>query len=159
MIKLTNHLVSYLNNSCKTAILQLNYKKMIQKSENTLKVAHQAFEYLMHGLGTGEWNNFLDMLTEDFSFWFPQGKYQGLNIGKQRAKEFFEYISQELNGVIKLTSTERITSNETTVVFEFRDEGEFMGIPYKNRIAISLDVREDKICGYREYFGSDGKSN
>ena len=54
MIKLTNHLVSYLNNSCKTAILQLNYKKMIQKSENTLKVAHQAFEYLMHGLGTGE---------------------------------------------------------------------------------------------------------
>ena len=132
---------------------------MTQNSENTLKVAHQGFEYLIHGLGTGEWDNLLDILTEDFNFWFPQGKYHGLNVGKQRAQEFFEYISKDLNGVIKLTSMERITSNETTVVFEFRDEGQLMGQPYKNRVAISFDVRENKICGYREYFGSDGKSN
>jgi hypothetical protein len=31
--------------------------------------------------------------------------------------------------------------------------------PYANRIAVSFDVRGNKICGYREYFGSDGKSN
>lgn len=34
-----------------------------------------------------------------------------------------------------------------------------LGQPYKNRIAISFDVRNDKICVYREYLGSDGKSN
>jgi len=34
-----------------------------------------------------------------------------------------------------------------------------MGEVYKNRVVVSFDIREDKICGYREYFGSDGKSN
>ncbi len=132
---------------------------MTQTSENTLKVAHQAFEYFTHGLATGEWNNFLDMLTEDFSFWFPQGKYHGLNVGKQQAKEFFQYVSSSFNSGLKITSLERVTSNDTTVVFEFCDEGKLMGETYKNRVAVSFDVRKDKIYGYREYFGSDGKSN
>ena len=132
---------------------------MSQQSENTLKVAHQAFENLQHGLATGEWNHLLDMLTEDFSFWFPVGKFHGLNVGKQRAKEFFEYVSQAYSSGLTVTSLDHVTSNETTVVFEFRDEGPLMGELYKNRIAVSFDVRGDKICGYREYFGSDGKSN
>lgn len=132
---------------------------MTQNSENTLKIAHQGFENFTHGLATGEWNDFLNMLTDDFNFWFPNGEYHGLNVGKQKAKEFFEYVSQAFNSQLIITSVERITSNDTTVVFEFRDEGKRMGEPYKNRVAISFDVREDKICGYREYFGSDGKSN
>lgn len=132
---------------------------MTNKKENTLKVAHQAFEYFNNGLATGEWNNFLGMLTEDFSFWFPQGKYHGLNVGKERAKEFFNYVSQAFSSGLNITSVERVTSSDTTVVFEFRDEGKLMGEPYKNRVAVSFDIRENKICGYREYFGSDGKSN
>ncbi|QLE54635.1 nuclear transport factor 2 family protein [Nostoc sp. TCL26-01] len=131
---------------------------MTQNSENTLKVANQAFTYFTHGLATGEWQAFLDMLTEDFTFWFPMGKFHGLNTGKERAREFFQYVSASFNPGLKLASLDRITSNETTVVFEFRDEGFLLGQPYKNRVAVSFDVRDDKICGYREYFGSDGKS-
>jgi ketosteroid isomerase-like protein len=132
---------------------------MTQDSENTLKVGHQAFAYFQHGLETGDWNQFLDMLTEDFTFWFPMGKFHGLNIGKQRAQEFFQYVTQAFNPGLKLTSLDRVTSNETTVVFEFRDQGMLLGEPYKNRVAVSFDIRGDKICSYREYFGSDGKSN
>lgn len=131
---------------------------MVQNTENTLKVAHQAFEVFTQSLATGEWQVFLDMLTDDFTFWFPVGKFHGLNQGKERAKEFFEYVSASFHPGIKLVSLDRITSNETTVVFEFCDEGLLFGEPYKNRIAVSFDVKEDKICGYREYFGSDGKS-
>lgn len=131
---------------------------MRQNAENTLKIAQQAFEKFTHALATGEWQEFLDMLTEDFNFWFPVGKFHGLNEGKERAKEFFEYVSTSFHPGITLTSLDRVTSNETTVVFEFRDEGLLFGEPYKNRIAVSFDVRGDKICGYREYFGSDGKS-
>ncbi|MBD2450339.1 nuclear transport factor 2 family protein [Nostoc sp. FACHB-152] len=131
---------------------------MTQKSENTLKVAHQAFEHFTHGLATGEWQAFLDMLTDDFTFWFPMGKFHGLNEGKERAKEFFQYVSEAFSPGITLTSLDRVTSNETTVVFEFRDEGLLFGQPYKNRVAVSFDVRGDKICSYREYFGSDSKS-
>ncbi|WP_414582945.1 nuclear transport factor 2 family protein [Scytonema sp. PCC 10023] len=132
---------------------------MAQESENTLTVAHQAFEHFQHGLATGEWNQFLDMLTEDFSFWFPMGEFHGLNQGKEKAREFFQYVSQAFSSGLKLTSLDHVTSNETTVVFEFRDEGLLFGEPYKNRVAVSFDVRGNKICGYREYFGSDGKSN
>ncbi|MBD2342959.1 nuclear transport factor 2 family protein [Anabaena subtropica] len=132
---------------------------MTKNSENTLKVAHQAFEYFINGLGTGEWQTFLDMLTEDFTFWFPMGKFHGLNVGKERAKEFFTYVSESFNPGLQLTSLDHVTSNEKTVVFEFRDEGLLLGKPYKNRVAVAFDVRGEKICSYREYFGSDGKSN
>ena len=122
---------------------------MAKVSENTLKVAHQGFANLQHGLATGEWEPLLKMLTEDFWFWFPVGEYQGLNQGKERAKAFFTHVSQVFDNSIRLASIERITSNQTTVVFEFRDEGMLKGEPYKNRIAVSFDIRGDKICGYR----------
>ncbi len=131
---------------------------MTARSQNTLKVAHQAFEHFTHGLETGEWNQFVDMLTEDFTFWFPVGPYHGLNVGKERTVAFFQYVSETFSQGLSLT-LDRVTSNEKTVVFEFRDEGLMWAQPYKNRVAVSFDVREDKICGYREYFGSDGKSN
>jgi len=131
---------------------------MTQESGNTLKVAQQAFEHLTHGMATGEWEALLDMLTEDFTLWFPMGKFHGLNEGKERAREFFQYVSDSFNPGLKLKSLDSVTSNETTAVFEFRDEGALFEQPYKNRVAVSFDVRGDKICGYREYFGSDGKS-
>ncbi|MDZ8031412.1 MAG: nuclear transport factor 2 family protein [Nostoc sp. DedQUE08] len=131
---------------------------MTQNSENTLKVAQQAFEGLTHGMATGEWEALLDMLTEDFTLWFPMAKFHGLNVGKERAREFFEYVSESFSPGLKLIGLDRVTSNETTAVFEFRDEGLLFGQPYRNRVAVSFDVRGDKICGYREYFGSDGKS-
>lgn len=130
---------------------------MTAESENTLNVAQQAFEQFQHGLATGEWSGFLDLLTEDFTFWFPMGKFHGLNVGKERAREFFQYVSESFPEGLTLT-LDHLTSNETTVVFEFRDEGLLLGQPYKNRVAVSFDVRSDKICSYREYFGSDGKS-
>lgn len=132
---------------------------MTQESENTLTVGREAFAYFQHGLETGDWKQFLDMLTEDFTFWFPMGKFHGLNVGKQRAQEFFQYVTQAFSPGLKLNSLDHVTSNETTVVFEFRDEGMLFGEPYKNRVAVSFDVRGNKICSYREYFGSDGKSN
>lgn len=131
---------------------------MAQIKRDTMEVAQHAFQNFTHGLATGEWNSFIDMLTEDFTFWFPVGPYHGLNVGKERAIAFFEYVSEAFSEGL-LVTLDRVTSNETTVVFEFRDEGLMRGQPYKNRVAVSFDVRDEQICGYREYFGSDGKSN
>ena len=131
---------------------------MSEIQSNTMEVANRAFGYFTHGLATGEWKQFMDILTEDFTFWFPVGKYHGLNVGKERALEFFNYVTETFSPGLSFT-LDRVTSNETTVVFEFRDEGLMWGQPYKNRVAVSFDVRGDKICAYREYFGSDGKSN
>lgn len=45
----------------------------------------------------------------------------------------------------------RITNNKTTVVFEVQYSGLMFGQPYQNQVAISFDVRGDRICGYCEY--------
>lgn len=124
----------------------------------SLEIGKKAFKKFTHGLETGEWEAFLEMLTDDFTFWFPTGQYHGLNQGKEKAREFFIFVSEAFSEGLFVT-LDNIVSNEKTVIFEFRDEGLFRGVPYKNRVAIAFDVRGDKICAYREYYGSDGKSN
>ena len=131
---------------------------MSTDAQHTLEVGQRAFDRFTHALATGEWQPFVDMLADDFTFWFPVGKFHGLNVGKERAIEFFDYVTETFSPGLSLT-LDRVTSNDTTVVFEFRDEGQMWGEPYKNRIAVSFDIRGDQIVSYREYMGSDGKSN
>ena len=120
------------------------------------KIALTAFEHFKHGLATGEWADWIGSLTEDFSFHFPAGRYQGLNQGRDKAAEFFGFVRTVYPEGLFVTDVERVTAEGNTVVFEFRDEGMMRGEPYKNVVTVSLDVRGEKICGYREYFGLVG---
>ncbi len=120
------------------------------------QVAEEAFEDFRHGLASGEWQPFLDRLSDDFTFHFPTGRYQGMNHGKERAAEFFAFVSQAFQGGLTIEEVERVTAEENRVVFEFRDHGELRGQPYHNLVAISLDICGEEICGYREYFGLVG---
>jgi ketosteroid isomerase-like protein len=122
------------------------------------EVARAAFDAFTRGLATGDWSGWLALLADDFTFWFPTGRYHGLNEGKARAAEFFAYVTQAFGPGGLEVMLDRVTANETTAVFEFRDQGTLRGEPYRNRVAISLDVRDGKVAAYREYFGSDGKS-
>ena len=127
-------------------------KTMSPTESEILTTAHNAFEKFSQGLATGEWQPFLAMLTDDFSFWFPVGKYQGLNVGKAKAEEFFQSVSTVFPGGLELT-LERCTNSETTVVFEVRSQGNMLGHPYINQAAISFDIRGNQVCAYREYLG------
>lgn len=119
--------------------------------ETSFAIAKTAFDLFCHGLASGEWQSFLEMLTDDFTFSFPVEPFQGKNVGKEKAELFFNYVSTQVFTEGLFLIVERITSNETTVVFEVRSEGLMFGQPYQNRAAISFDVRGNKICGYREY--------
>ena len=118
---------------------------------SNIAVATIAFDYFSHGLASGEWHDFLKMLTEDFSFSFPVAPFQGHNVGRDKAKQFFNYVSQQVFTTGLFLTVERITSNENTVVFEVKSQGLMFDKPYSNQAAISFDVRGDRICGYREY--------
>ena len=125
---------------------------MSAASPETFKIAQEAFQDFERGLASGEWTPFLERLSEDFTFWFPAGPFKGINMGKDKAKEFFASVSRIFPEGLFLT-VERIASNETTVIFEVRSEGLMLGRPYQNQAAISFDVKGDKICAYREYLG------
>jgi len=119
-------------------------------------VAEEAFADFRIGLATGEWTPFLDRLSDDFTFHFPMGRYQGLNKGKDKAAEFFAYVSQVYADGLFIDEVSGVTAEGTRVVFEFSDHGVMFGQPYANKVAISLDVCGERICGYREYFGLVG---
>jgi ketosteroid isomerase-like protein len=129
----------------------------------TRDVAIRAFAHFKHGLATGQWRDWLAVLSDDFTFWFPAGKWRGEWRGKEKAEEFFRYVATVFPEGLQLT-LDRVQCGDATCVFEFRDWGKLVvpgqpARPYKNRVALSLDVRGDRIVGYREYFGSDGQSN
>lgn len=119
-------------------------------------VAEEAFVDFKAGLATGEWGPFLDRLSDDFTFHFPLGQYQGLNEGKDKAAEFFAFVSQVYSDGLFVDEVLGVTADGTRVVFEFSDHGLMFGKPYANKVAISLDVCGEQICGYREYFGLVG---
>jgi uncharacterized protein (DUF1330 family)/ketosteroid isomerase-like protein len=120
------------------------------------QVAEEAFEDFRRGLATGAWEPFLARLSDDFTFHFPLGRFQGLNRGKDRAAEFFAFVSQAYPQGLEVVEVHGVTAEGNRVVFEFEDDGLLFGKPYHNLVAISLDVCGEKICGYREYFGIVG---
>ena len=126
--------------------------KMPEASSKTLQTAEIAFQAFSHGLAGGDWSPFLDQLTDDFTFWFPAGPFKGLNHGREKAKEFFALVSKLFPEGLTLV-VQQVTSNPTTVVFEVRSQGLMLGHPYENQVAIAFEVRDDKICAYREYLG------
>jgi ketosteroid isomerase-like protein len=130
-----------------------------KKIAKTLKVGMQAFEKFKSGVQKGDWNSFFEMLTDDFTIFFPRGEFQGERKGKENAMKFFRYVGETFKDGFTVVEMLRITASETTIIFEMRDEAILNGKPYKNRVALSWDVRDNKISAYREYFGSDGKSN
>jgi ketosteroid isomerase-like protein len=121
----------------------------------TIEIARQAFDYFAQGWATGNFQPFIDMLTEDVVLWLP--------IGTQRDKSFAYEDKQQIIARLQSRTTaenrlifsppDHVTSNDTSVTFEFESQGTIRNQPYKGRNAISFDLRSDKIAGVREYFG------
>ena len=119
-------------------------------SKDTLAIANLAFEAWKTGLATGGLEAFLNLLTEDFSFSFPVGKYQGIHQGKDSAKEFFEYVSKIYSEGLQI-DLKRTLQTDQTVIFEIESSGQMLGQAYHNQASVFFEVRDEKICHYREY--------
>jgi ketosteroid isomerase-like protein len=125
---------------------------MPEINSQTLQIAEIAFQAFARGLAGGDWSSFLEVLSDDFSFWFPAGTFKGWNYGREKAKEFFASVSSIFPEGLTLEVLQ-IVSNSTTVIFEVRSQGLMLGKSYQNQAAIVFEVRNDKICSYREYLG------
>ena len=120
---------------------------------DVVKTAETALRRLAEGFETGNFQSYFDMLTDDFTFWMPTGEFRGKNVGKELAARNYRFVAEAPDTKIKFSPPFSVTSNENTVVFEFEDGGTIMGKPFTNRVVFSMDVRGDKISGFREYVG------
>jgi ketosteroid isomerase-like protein len=123
--------------------------------ESIFPIAHQAFAAFSQGWLTGDFQPFLAMLTDEFNFSYPYGKYRGQFSGTDGKAQIMAQCRghSEAGDYLKFQPPHHITSSETTVMFEFECEGVIEGEAYHGRIAIALDVSGDRISGFREYFG------
>lgn len=123
--------------------------------ESTLSIAQQAFASFTQGWATGDFQTFLDRLTDELTFWYPYGKYRGKFSGEEGKAQMIAKCRDHCAAGDRLAFSppHHITSSETTVVFEFECEGVIESEPYSGRIAIALEVSGNKISGFREYFG------
>jgi ketosteroid isomerase-like protein len=123
--------------------------------ETKIQIAQQAFDYLAQGWATGNFQPFMEMLTEDAVFWLPVGKQQDKSLAYEDKQQMIARLRQRttVGNCLRFSPPDHLTSNDTTVTFEFASEGTIHHQPYQGRNAISFDLRGDKIAGVREYFG------
>lgn len=104
------------------------------------------------GHAGGSFDPWLDSLAEDVRITMPIGPFRGETIGKAGAGRIYAMIASAEPRLV-YEEPLRVTDRGDTVVIEFDDHGTIAGMPYRNRIAASFDVRDGKISAYREYFG------
>ena len=116
------------------------------------RTALEAWRRLAEGHRSGDFGPYLAMLTEDYTFSMPVGRFRGEHVGRAEAAACYREIAASKPD-LSFDPPLRVTRQEHTVVIEFEDHGTVGGHPYRNRIASSFDVRGERIRGYREYFG------
>jgi hypothetical protein len=107
------------------------------------EVALQGFRFLAEGHKAGSFQNYLDLLTDDYFFFAPVGEYRGENKGKERATKFYQAITDAKADFI-FSEPLRVTANGNTVVIEFTDQGTLMGNRYFNASLLRLIYVERK---------------
>ena len=117
-----------------------------------VEVAREAWRRNAHGHGAGDFGPWYEMLADDVVITMPLGPYRGENNGIATARAIYEAIAAAQPRLV-YEEPLRVSEAGSTVVIEFDDHGTIAGIPYRNRIAASFDVRAGKVAAYREYFG------
>ncbi|WGV23633.1 nuclear transport factor 2 family protein [Halotia branconii] len=136
-------------------ILKILNSAIQMQQTPTFKIAQQAFDHLAQGWSTGEFQPYIDMLSDQVKFWIPVGKQRNTSFGYESKEQIIARLwrRKEKGDRLTFSPPDRVTSNDKTVTFEFESQGTIANQPFKGRNAISFNVKNGKISDVREYFG------
>ncbi len=120
-----------------------------------LRVANAAMDGFDRGWRTGDWQPFLAMVTDDFSFWFPEdparGRFEG-SAGRRAVAEWTAFHARHGNRVFG--ERRRTTAAGDRVFYEYESVGASAGTAaYRNWELIVVEVRGNRISALHEYWG------
>ena len=120
-----------------------------------IQTAQQAFDYLAEGWATGNFQQFIDILASEVMFWVPVGQQRDTSFGYEDKQQLIARLQArtERGDRLIFSPPDLVTSNDTTVTFEFESQGTIRNQPFTGRNVVSFDIKDDKIAGVREYFG------
>lgn len=123
-----------------------------------IATARKAFDLFAQGWATGNFDPYIAVLAEEVTFWFPMGTHRGKFSGAEGRQEMIAKCRDHEAAGDRLTfsSPHYALSDESSVIFEFESEGLYTGKPYKGHNAIAFEIKDDKVVGFREYFGDLG---
>lgn len=136
----------------------------VSANARTRAVATRAWALFRKAWEKGDWQPFLDMTTDDFQFYFPQGEFAGLHEGRTGKARLLAWADYHRKAGNRLRSAAtHITIAGNTAVFETTAESLPPG-GYRNFEAIVFEVQGDRIRALREYWnvlqpGSDPSGN
>lgn len=131
---------------------------MTTMNRRNLEVATRAFQYFAHGWARGDFQSYIEMLTEEFEFSFPEGEQRGHYSGSEGRERMIAKCEGHVRAGERLTlhPPHHVTEGRTTVVFEFVAEGMLGGLYFRGEIAIAFEISGERISGFREYYGYSG---
>jgi len=132
-------------------------KKMSESQSELVRAASRVFDLQVVAMGAKVPNaieQFLECFAENLVWRFPMGKYAGTHESKASFEEFFRYACNHFSTGLTFYLDRVLSDDKDTVAFEFHDEGlNPKGEPYKANVTIYYTMQNDKVTGYREYFG------
>jgi len=113
---------------------------------------HEVFAAFRRAFETGDTDDFLKKVTDDFHFFVPL-PLEGWN-SKQQGRERFEELIRFERSVFQMSLTPLIElENESYGMVVFRSEGLLYGRPFHNELSVVFEFEKDRIRSFREYVG------
>jgi ketosteroid isomerase-like protein len=124
------------------------------QDRNAIAIAHQAFTAQQKGVATGDWADFLAILSDDIEFRAPSHYLpNGVIHGKLAVAALLQKFAAELNLRGTLIPMKPIVFNETTVAIEFLGKGQLAGEVVTHPLVVFYEIAHDKVIRFREYVG------
>jgi len=120
--------------------------------DTKMETARKALKHWIHAIKTGDWEGYMELLTEDYTFWLPKGGFTYKTSDLVSSKE--QLVDSDLNvNRLRAYSNEpsRVSRGENTVVFEFIYDADDSNSYFQNCMALSFDVEGEMIKACREY--------
>lgn len=124
---------------------------MNQPSHEILENAYQQF---LNGWATGNWQSFLDSLSDDLIFQYPAGVYKGRHLAPEGKLKMtaWAHSHREAGDRIQITPTLKVFQDDWGI-FCADSIGKYNGESYDGNEAYFLRVHGNQIIEYREYIG------
>lgn len=124
---------------------------MHQLSREILEYAYQKF---LDGWATGNWQPFLDLLSDDLIFQYPAGVYKGRHLASEGKPAMVAWANahKEAGDRIQITPSLSVFQDDWGI-FTANSIGTYNGEPYDGNEAYFLRVQGHQIVEYREYIG------
>ena len=127
-------------------------------TDATLTTARKAFDLFAQGWTTGNFDPYIALLADEMTFWFPVGTHRGKFEGVAGRQQMIAKCRDHEAAGDRLTlhAPDYVSTDGTSVIFEFESDGLYGGKPYKGHNAIAFEIQDGKVIGFREYFGDLG---